>query len=161
VANWDAFEQEAPELACVARELWGRHGIMYLATVRTDGSPRVHPVTPLLVDGRIFVATAEQSPKWRDLRHDPRCLLHCLPGERDDEVVMRCRAHEVPKARQTVRAVARHQIHDDDHIIEFDLTQVEVGWWENVGQAGTYSIRMRWEPGRGVSQRPGLRATHT
>jgi hypothetical protein len=160
VADWQDFEREASELARVARDLWARHGLMYLGTVRRDGTPRVHPVVPLLASGRVFVAIAEQSPKWRDLQRDPRCLLHCLPGERDDEVVLRCRAHEAPEARQAVRAVARHQIHHDDHIIEFELTQVEVGWWEHVGQPQTFSVRWRWEPGSGVSQRPGLRAEH-
>jgi hypothetical protein len=158
VAGWNSFEQEAPELATVARDLWERYGLMYLATVRADGSPRVHPVVPLLAGGRIFVAIAQQSPKWWDIGRDSRCLLHCLPGGRDDEVVLRCHAQEAPEARQIVRQVARHQVHDDDHIIEFDLTQVEVGWWEHVGQPDTYSIRMRWEPMRGVTQRPGLRA---
>jgi hypothetical protein len=83
------------------------------------------------------VAIAEQSPKWRDLRRDSRCLLHCLPGDRDDEVVLRCQAQEAPEARGIARQVARRQIHDDDDIIEFDLTQLEVGWWEHVGQPGT------------------------
>jgi hypothetical protein len=161
VADWNSFEQEAPELASVTRALWKQYGLMYLATVRSDGSPRVHPVAPLLAGGRIFVAVAEQSPKWRDFMRDSRCVLHCLPGDRDDEVVLRCNAHEAPEARQDVREVAHHQIHDDDHIIEFDLSQVEVGWWEHVGEPGTYSIRMRWEPGRGISQRPGLRANNT
>jgi hypothetical protein len=161
VADWNCFEQEAPELATMARDLWKRYRLMYLATVRGDGSPRVHPVVPLLADGRIFVAIAEQSPKWRDLRRDSRCLLHCLPGDRDDEVVLRCHAQDAPGAREIARHVAHHQIHDDDHIIEFDLSQVEVGWWEHVGQPSTYSIRIRWEPGQGVTQRPGLRTNKT
>ena len=160
MANWQDFEEEAPELSRVARDLWTHHGLMYLGTVRADGTPRVHPVSPLLADGRVFVAIAEQSPKWRDLRRDPRCVLHCLPGQRDDEVVLLCGAREAPGARHAVRAVARHQIHDNDHIIEFELVQVDVGWWEHVGQSGTYSVRMRWAPGRGVSKLPGLRAEH-
>jgi hypothetical protein len=130
---------------------------MYLATVRADGSPRVHPVVPLLADGDVFVAIADASPKWRDLRREPRCVLHALPGPRDDELVLRCTAAEKPDAMARVRAVAGHVIHNDDHIVEFQIDQADVGWWEHVAQPGTYSVRWRWIPGQAVRQLPGLR----
>lgn len=125
---------------------------MYLATVRSDGSPRLHPVVPVLASGSVFVAIGSWSPKWRDLRREPRCVLHCLPGARDDEFVMRCRAHEAPHALDRVRAAASHLIHDDDQIVEFDIERVDHGWWEHVGQPDTYSVRERWTPSRGVEQ---------
>lgn len=158
MANWAQLETEAPELASAGRALWVEHGIMYLATVRADGSPRLHPVVPLLADGDVFVAIADASPKWRDLRREPRSVLHALPGPRDDELVLRCRAREQPDALARARGVADHVIHDDDHIVQFEIDRVDLGWWEHVGQPGTYSIRMRWVPGESVKQLPGLRA---
>ena len=41
--------------------------ISYLATVRRDGAPRVHPVCPIFAGGRMFAATAADSPKRLDL----------------------------------------------------------------------------------------------
>ena len=157
MADWSQLEQEAPDLAAVGRALWERNGLMYLATTRPDGSPRVHPVAPLLAEGAVFVAMSEGSPKWRDLRRDPRCVLHCLPGARDDEFVLRCRAWEAPEVRAAVRAAAGHLVGDDDHIIGFDLEEADYGWWEYVGQPDTYSVRRRWRPGRGVEELAGLR----
>jgi len=41
--TWHVFEEAAPALAAYAL---GR--LAYLATVRPDGGPRVHPVTPII-----------------------------------------------------------------------------------------------------------------
>jgi hypothetical protein len=49
-----------------------------------------------------------------------------------------------------VRAAAHHVIHDDDRIFEFSVERVDHGWWEHVGQPGTYPVRRRWTHGSGV-----------
>src|SRR5262249_8174128 len=51
MTTWGHFAAAEPELADFARaRLHGKPS--YLATVRADGSPRVHPVTPIVtVDG--------------------------------------------------------------------------------------------------------------
>jgi hypothetical protein len=158
MVTWQQLEEQAPELASAGRRLWQQHGLMYLATIRTDGSPRLHPVAPILATGQIFVAVAQESPKWRDLRRDPRCVLHALPGPRDEEFALRCLAREQPEALAAVRAAAAHVIHDDDHVIGFDIEVADFGWWEHVGQPGTFSVRTRWIPQAGLRQLPGLRA---
>src|SRR5262249_37884568 len=48
----------------------------YLATVRADGAPRVHPVTPIIGDGRLFIFMEPTSPKGRDLRERATFALH-------------------------------------------------------------------------------------
>lgn len=151
--SWTVLEEHAPEIAAAGRGLFDQHVLAYLATTRADRSPRVHPVVPILADGELFVAIGDWSPKWRDLRRDPRCVLHALPGARDDEFVLRCRANEAPESIETVRAVASHAIHDDDHIVRLDIDQADHGWWERVGEPGTYSVRWQWTPGRGIERR--------
>jgi hypothetical protein len=75
--NWEDFERSAPELAAFGRDrLEGR--VVFLATVRSDGSPRVHPVEAWFAAGRMFVRMWPTSPKVRDLQHDPRYALHSL-----------------------------------------------------------------------------------
>ena len=147
MAPWSQLETEAPEIGRAGRRLLAEHVLAYLATTRADGSPRLHPVVPVVADGELFVAIGDWSPKWRDLRRDPRCVLHALPGARDDEFVLRCRAFEDPASVGRLRAAADHVIHDDDHVIRFDIDRADHGWWEHVGQPGTYPIRSRWLPG--------------
>jgi len=51
--------------------------VAYLGTTRTDGSPRVHPVSPFIGAGCLFVYMEPTSPKAADLRRDARYALHC------------------------------------------------------------------------------------
>ena len=111
MATWAQFEAEAPEVAAVASRLWpgaialDRSGmvpsgtalfaIAYLATVRRDGAPRLHPFCPIIAGGRLFAAIPRLSPKGHDLRRDPRCVIHAMPGPDDDELCIRAAAIEV------------------------------------------------------------------
>ena len=73
--TWRDLEQAKPELAAAgARRLHGR--VAYLATVSPDGAPRVHPVTPIVGEGHLFVFMEPTSPKGTDLRRGSRYALH-------------------------------------------------------------------------------------
>lgn len=74
--SWAGFAAEAPQLAAFGRDRLERR-IAYLATIRADGSPRVHPVSPFIGAGRLAVYMEPTSLKVGDLRRDPRYALHC------------------------------------------------------------------------------------
>jgi hypothetical protein len=74
--SWGEFEKAAPELAAFGAGRFGS-GVAYLATVREDGGPRVHPVTPILGEGRLMLYMEPTSPKGKDLQRDGRYQLHC------------------------------------------------------------------------------------
>ncbi len=59
MASWSEMAEHAPEIAAVGQALLDKHGLAYLATVRADGSPRVHPVCPFVIGGRLIVASSE------------------------------------------------------------------------------------------------------
>jgi hypothetical protein len=65
--TWGQFEAAHPALAAFGAERLGRPPA-YLGTVRSDGGPRVHPVTPVVGSGHLFVFMEPASPKGRDLR---------------------------------------------------------------------------------------------
>jgi uncharacterized pyridoxamine 5'-phosphate oxidase family protein len=77
--SWKIFEASAPELASIAHERLNRK-IVYLATVKSDGSPRLHPVTPFIGEGMLFMFTESTSPKIKDLSKDGRYAMHCAVG---------------------------------------------------------------------------------
>src|SRR5918994_614425 len=111
VSTWADLEREAPDVAGVADRVWAGiialsrnerapsdgpgFAVAYLATVRRDGAPRLHPFCPILADGGLFAAIPRQSPKGWDLRRDPRCVVHALPGPDDDELCIRATATDV------------------------------------------------------------------
>jgi len=74
--SWQDLTDGNPELAAFGKSRL-LSGVAYLATVRKDGSPRVHPVTPIIGEGRLFVFMEPTSPKGFDLRRDGRYALHC------------------------------------------------------------------------------------
>lgn len=78
--TWDEFASLQPQLAEAGRSLLYQHGVglAFLATVRPDGGPRLHPMCPLVHDGGLF-AFIVPSPKQSDLRRDGRFALHSFP----------------------------------------------------------------------------------
>ncbi len=74
--NWINFVTHTPELAAFGEERFA-NGVAYLATVRKDGSPRLHPVSPFVGDGHLFIFMEPTSPKRFDLKGDGRYALHC------------------------------------------------------------------------------------
>lgn len=75
MTSWKEFAQQAPELATFGEARF-RSGVAYLATLRADGSPRVHPVTPIIGE-QLFLFMEPTSPKGKDLQRDARYTLHC------------------------------------------------------------------------------------
>jgi hypothetical protein len=144
--SWAEFEAAAPEIAAVGRGLLDRHHMAYLATVRRDGSPRLHPVSPFIIGGRLFVATPPSSPKAEDQRRHGRYMLHALPGDDDAEFSVRGRVALLPAGddRGAVLAQAPHWVRTDDCIFEYDIDEAASAYWVNAGKPGTYPVRRKW-----------------
>lgn len=84
--TWAAFRRARPDLADAGRDLLYQVGVglAFLATVRPDGGPRLHPFCPLLGDDAL-VAFIIASPKQRDLHRDGRYSLHSFPTPDDED----------------------------------------------------------------------------
>ena len=82
--TWGEFERADAQLAAFGRErLDGR--VCFHATLRRDGSPRVHPVEPWVAAGLLMVRFRRQSPKVREVGRDARYALHS-PMDNSDGV---------------------------------------------------------------------------
>ncbi|MCA9944976.1 MAG: pyridoxamine 5'-phosphate oxidase family protein [Anaerolineales bacterium] len=75
MSSWHEFTQQAPEFAKFGQSRF-TSGVAYLGTIRPDGGPRVHPVTPIIGE-ELFLFMEPTSPKGKDLQRDPRYSLHC------------------------------------------------------------------------------------
>lgn len=146
MTSWEQFATTEPEMAKVLRHLLGWIPIAYLATVRRDGSPRVHPFCPIFAEDGIYIAIRPDSPKRHDLRRDGRYAMHALPGKRDDEFYMSGRASLVSQAarRKAVVEGAGHTVHADDDVFELHPEYAMTAYWENQGQPDTYAVRKEW-----------------
>lgn len=87
MVGWRDFVRAAPEIARLGEQRLFQFGpgLAFLATVRADGGPRLHPVCVNIVDGELYLLIGP-SPKRRDLLRDKRFALHSFPApETDDE----------------------------------------------------------------------------
>jgi Pyridoxamine 5'-phosphate oxidase len=76
VARWRAIEQAEPEFANRVQRLFnaGRHKT--IATLRTDGSPRISGIECEFTDDELRFGSMTGALKGADLRRDPRFALH-------------------------------------------------------------------------------------
>ncbi len=73
--TWEAFEAAAPELAAFGRDRIGG-AVVFHATLRRDGAPRVHPVSPWFGGGQLAICCRAGSPKVAEIARDGRYALH-------------------------------------------------------------------------------------
>jgi hypothetical protein len=84
--TWNRFAEVEPELASAGHALMYQFGVglAFLATVRTDGGPRVHPMCPLIAENGLF-AFLIPSPKRDDLHRDSRYAMHSFPADENED----------------------------------------------------------------------------
>ena len=75
MTSWKEFAEQAPQFAEFGKSRF-QSGVAYLGTLRPDGSPRVHPATPIIGE-QLFLFMEPTSPKGKDLLRDARYTLHC------------------------------------------------------------------------------------
>jgi hypothetical protein len=143
VATWGAFIEQGGSLAeLAARRLTDR--VAYLATVRADGAPRVHPVTPRIHHGRLFVRMYPTSPKVSDLQREPRFALHSQVEDSSGaggEILISGTAAMVEDEARIQKALERFPDANANRFVvfEFDIEDVRVTIYE-----GERTVRKRW-----------------
>jgi hypothetical protein len=151
-------------MAAMGRMMLGRNeGIVYLATVREDGSPQVHPVMPYEWDGRLWVFIVEFSSKFGDLVRDGRYAFHTGPGgEAHEEFHVSGRATMVDDVATRTAVAASAGIHKEEWELLFELSveRALATTWSGWGTPGIRPSFLRWSKKNGLSSLgPEPRAT--
>jgi hypothetical protein len=92
--RWEELSESEPRLAEVANDRLIKPGVLLIATIRRDGTPRMSPVEPLVFEGELTLSMMWQSHKAMDLLRDDRILVHSIITSRegsDGEVKLRGR----------------------------------------------------------------------
>jgi hypothetical protein len=76
--RWSEFESMCPELAQLGQRRLEERYLCLIGTLRRDGSPRISPVEPYLVDGDLMMGVMTGSRKAADLLRDPRLVVHSI-----------------------------------------------------------------------------------
>ena len=81
--RWSEIERSQPRLAELGRHQLLGPGVVLVGTIRRDGTPRISPVEPFVMDGDLWLAMMWHSTKAVDLARDPRVLVHSVITSRD------------------------------------------------------------------------------
>jgi hypothetical protein len=151
--RWSDFAKASPQLAEHGARLFG-HGVAWIATAAKDGSPRVHPFTPLIGGGRLLAFIAKHTVKYGNLLRDPRCAIHAVLGTDDEEFMVIGRAVESDDwatAMQAAIEAKKINMTSRDHVtFEFMVERVHWAVWEGLGTPDIRRRAERWpESGTG------------
>lgn len=153
--HWEGFQKAAPELARRAEELFEKSGILLLGTIRKDGSPRISPVEPILMEGKLYLGMMWRSLKALDLLRDPRCTVHTVVADRmasEGELKLHGRAHEIRDLEERRRygdaLYAKIQWRPEEprfHLFTFEAQSAAL-----FTMAGNERLVQRWRAGETV-----------
>jgi pyridoxamine 5'-phosphate oxidase-like protein len=150
MVTWKEFAAAEPDLAETGRSLLFQFkvGLAFLATVRSDGAPRLHPVCPVLSDDGLFVLITPRSPKRRDLLHDGRYALQSFPqpkaGSDEFFITGRARLIEDSTTRAAILRAAAHMADASETAFELWIDRVMHTRWEHVLTPQMCSVHKKW-----------------
>ena len=81
MASWSDVEQAVPDLAKAVRAVFDAHKHKVLATLRSDGSPRVSGNEVTFLDDDIWLGMMRRSVKALDLLRDSRLAIHSATAD--------------------------------------------------------------------------------
>jgi hypothetical protein len=175
MVTWGGLRSVRPDLETAGRERLYQFGVglAFLATVRPDGGPRLHPMCPV-IDGEAVYAFLIPSPKRSDLHRDGRYAMHSFPADNNEDAFsMMGSAARVPDRRVWDVVAARFLAErkwsepppgfDQQELFAFDietcLLTTTTGHGDphpkhTVWQAGATHVGQRLEPLRVGSEDP-------
>jgi hypothetical protein len=134
MTTWDEFTEAAPRTSAVfARRHAATGKLCLLATLRSDGYPRISPIEPRVFEGRLWLVGMPDTTKFADLGRDPRFCLHTATvdphvGEGDAKLWGEVRDVRDPELHQRFAVEVFEEIGLDlrgqtfDHFYAADLT---------------------------------------
>ena len=123
-------------------------GLGYIATIRADGGPRVHPCCPAITDSGLYVFVMDITWKYRDLMRDPRYALHAFPADEDEEFYVAGISRPVsdPAVRAAVVATHHYNPRPEERLFELTLDRALHTTWKNWAKPDTEPVYTRWRP---------------
>jgi hypothetical protein len=77
MTSWRELTEAAPRISAVFSRRHAATGqLCLLATLRSDGYPRISPLEPRVFEDQLWLVGMPGTTKFRDLARDPRFCLH-------------------------------------------------------------------------------------
>lgn len=127
--HWFEVARDQPKLAEFGRQRLLQPGVVLVGTVRRDGTARISPVEPFVMDGDLWLSMMWGSRKAQDLARDPRVLVHSIITGRDGG-----------DGEYKVRGVVRVEDDADVQRQYADAVGASLGWCPEPGQFHLFAV---------------------
>jgi Pyridoxamine 5'-phosphate oxidase len=148
--SWSEFEAEAPALAERVRARLDAHTHKTIATVRSDGSPRISGTEVEFRDGELWIGSMWQARKARDLQRDPRFALHSGsddPSDWSGDAKLAGVAEEIVDPDRVREGNGEKAQSEPSHLFRLDLREVSTVGLDEERKALVIEV---WTPGGGI-----------
>lgn len=143
MASWNDFAAEEPDFAQRVRALFTAHKHHTMATLRSDGAPRISGTEVDFGDDGLALGMMGGSLRAADLRRDGRVALHsCTVDPDEDPMVWSGDA----KISGTATPVEQHAGPPGSDRFLVEPTEVVI---TRVGTPADHLVIETWHPGRG------------
>jgi len=144
VPTWGEFADAEPHLSRRVRDLFSAHRHHTMATLRSDGSPRISGTEVDFAGDGLALGMMGGALRAADLRRDPRVALHSCTADPDEDPTLW-------PGDAKISGIA-HQVDGHDAApgsLRFlvDLHEVVI---TRVGTPADHLVIESWHPGRGV-----------
>ncbi len=141
MASWAEFEGAEPEFAARVRTLMSRRKHLTMATLRSDGSPRISGIEVEIAKGRMRIGSMPRAVKAMDLRRDGRVAIHgpTVDPPVDNAAGWKGEAKVAGKATEVESG-------SDAHHFVIDIEEAVI---THLNEAGDRLVVESWTPDRG------------
>ena len=152
MASWNDVSEAAPGLAAAVQARFEATGLGFLATLRSNGFPRISGIEPSFVAGEMWLGMMDQSRKALDLRRDPRLALHSASADKnvkEGDARITGTGVELFEGDEHRQAYVEHlgggAAPGPMHVFRVDVTEVML-----LKPAGDHLLIDSWVEGRGI-----------
>jgi hypothetical protein len=146
VTTWAEFLNEQPELAEKVRRRFDIRKHKTLATLRSDGSPRISGIEVEFADGQVYLGMMPKSAKLLDVGRDPRLALHS-PTEDAPAGAATGWGGEAKISGTAVEVDRGGSDESDGSSFAVDISEVV---FTHLNAEGDLLVVEAWHPGRGI-----------
>ena len=153
MATWAEIRAAAPKLVAAAQKRFKAHKHLTMATLRSDGSPRISGTELVIKNGELWLGGMPGSLKCRDLQRDPRVAVHSGsddPATWTADAKIAGRAIEVTDdATKNAIVPSKDRPPGEFHLFRLDVTELVV---TGIGKPADHLVVESWHEGRGVER---------
>lgn len=151
--SWEEFAFEEPTLATTGKNLLFQSrpyvGYAFLATLRKDDAPRLHPICLVFSRRRLYVLIPPTSPKCADLKRDGRYALQGFPPQKTSQneefyIAGRAECIEDFSIRQAIIDETNIEVEDNEVLFELLLDRVMYTTLVNPQTPDEHPVHIKW-----------------